>query len=167
MKFKLLNFFLFQLGWFALILGAAWNKTYLALLIGLIIIGFHLSIISNKLNELKLILAAGLIGFVFDGFLQYFQFIIYNSAVWAFPLTPIWIVMLWMIFAITINHSLVWLKNRKTLTIFFGAIGGPLAYLAGEKLGAITIVDPLSIVLLSLGWATITPLLIWISKKYV
>ena len=75
--------------------------------------------------------------------------------------------MLWMIFAITINHSLVWLKNRKTLTIFFGAIGGPLAYLAGEKLGAITIVDPLSIVLLSLGWATITPLLIWISKKYV
>ena len=50
MKFKLLNFFLFQLGWFVLILGAAWNKTYLALLIGLIIIGFHLSIISNKLN---------------------------------------------------------------------------------------------------------------------
>ena len=56
MKFKLLNFFLFQLGWFALILGAAWNKAYLALLIGLIIIGFHLSIISNKLNELKLIM---------------------------------------------------------------------------------------------------------------
>ena len=72
--------------------------------------------------------------------------------------------MLWMIFAITLNHSLVWLKNRISLSVIFGAIGGPLAYLAGEKLGAIIITQQLSLVLLSIGWALITPFLISIGK---
>ena len=165
MKFKIINFLLFQIGWFILILGAAWDKTFIAVLLGLVILAIHISMIDQKLNELKLLLIAGVIGFLFDGFIQYYQFIIYNSPGWSFPLTPIWIIMLWMIFAITLNHSLVWLKNRISLSVIFGAIGGPLAYLAGEKLGAIIITQQLSLVLLSIGWSLITPFLISIGKN--
>jgi len=165
MKFKIINFLLFQIGWFILILGAAWDKTFIAVLLGLVILAIHISMIDQKINELKLLLIAGVIGFLFDGFIQYYQFIIYNSPGWSFPLTPIWIIMLWMIFAITLNHSLVWLKNRISLSVIFGAIGGPLAYLAGEKLGAIIITQQLSLVLLSIGWSLITPFLISIGKN--
>ena len=165
MKFKIINFLLFQIGWFILILGAAWDKTFIAVLLGLVILAIHISMIDQKINELKLLLIAGVIGFLFDGFIQYYQFIIYNSPGWSFPLTPIWIIMLWMIFAITLNHSLVWLKNRISLSAIFGAIGGPLAYLAGEKLGAIIITQQLSLVLLSIGWSLITPFLISIGKN--
>jgi len=164
MKFKIINFILFQIGWFILILGAAWDKTFISVLLGLGIIAIHLLMIDQKLSELKLLFIAGLIGFLFDGFIQYYQFIIYNSPGWSFPLTPIWIIILWMIFAITLNHSLVWLKKRIILSSIFGAIGGPLAYLAGEKLGAIMITQQLSLVLLSIGWALITPLLMSIGK---
>ncbi|MDC0182594.1 DUF2878 domain-containing protein [Nitrosomonadales bacterium] len=164
MKFKIFNFILFQLGWFILILGAAMNETFTAVILSLSLLAVHLLIIDQKLNEIKLILIAGFIGFLFDGIIQYYKLIIYNSPGWEFPLTPIWIIILWMFFAITLNHSLVWLRNRMILSSIFGAIGGPLAYLAGEKLGAIIITQQLSLLLLSIGWALITPFLISIGK---
>ena len=73
--------------------------------------------------------------------------------------------MLWMIFAMTLNHSLAWLSQKIYISIFFGAIGGPLAYVAGEKLGAITLLSNNSIITLSIGWALITPILIIIANK--
>ena len=73
MKFKILNFILFQLGWFILILGAAWNETFTAVILSLSILALHLSIIDQKLSEIKLILIAGFIGFLFDGIIQYCQ----------------------------------------------------------------------------------------------
>jgi len=74
-------------------------------------------------------------------------------------------VMLWMIFAMTLNHSLAWLSQKYYLSILFGAIGGPLAYIAGEKLGAITLLSSNSIIMLCVGWALITPVLLIIANK--
>ena len=68
-------------------------------------------------------------------------------------------------FAITINSSLSWLKKKLNLSILFGAIGGPLAYLAGEKLGAVTLLTSDALIIISTGWAIITPLLIFVSNK--
>ena len=115
--------------------------------------------------DLKLIIIAGLIGLLFDGVLLNFDLIIYNDPGLPYPYTPIWIVMLWMIFAMTLNHSLAWLSQKYYLSILFGAIGGPLAYIAGEKLGAITLLSTNSIITLSVGWALITPILLIIANK--
>ena len=68
-------------------------------------------------------------------------------------------------FAITLNSSLSWLKKKIKLSALFGAIGGPLAYLAGEKLEAVTILSPNAIIVIAIGWAIITPLLIIITNK--
>ena len=73
--------------------------------------------------------------------------------------------MLWMIFAMTLNHSLAWLSQKIYLSILFGALGGPLAYIAGEKLGAISLLSTNSIISLSIGWAVITPILLIIANK--
>ena len=51
------------------------------------------------------------------------------------------------------------------LAAIFGAVGGPLAYIAGEKLMAVTIINTSTIFILSLGWAIITPLLISFGEK--
>ena len=165
MIFKITNFILFQLAWFICVLGAAYNQTYFALMISVIILLVHFALIKKRLLELKLILAAGIFGFLFDGVLLNFDLIIYNDPGLPYPITPIWIVMLWMIFAMTLNHSLAWLSQKYYLSILFGAIGGPLAYIAGEKLGAITLLSSNSIIMLCVGWALITPVLLIIANK--
>ena len=66
----------------------------------------------------------------------------------------------------TLNHSLSWLKGRIIISSVFGFVGGPLAYIAAEKLGAITITSSQTIFILALGWAIITPTLIFLSGKY-
>ena len=165
MKSKLINFVLFQAGWFALILGAAYERIIEALIFSVIIIIVHLKIIPNRMDDIKLFFYAGIAGFVFDGILQYNNLILYSSPVWPYPLTPLWIIILWVMFAMTLNHSLSWLKGRILLAGLFGVIGGPLAYIAGEKLGAITITETQTLFVLSIGWAFITPLLVYLSEK--
>ena len=165
MIFKITNFILFQLAWFICVLGAAYNQTYFALMISVIILLVHFALIKKRLLELKLILAAGIFGLLFDGVLLNFDLVIYNDPGLPYPITPIWIVMLWMIFAMTLNHSLAWLSQKYYLSILFGAIGGPLAYIAGEKLGAITLLSSNSIIMLCVGWALITPVLLIIANK--
>ena len=91
--------------------------------------------------------------------------VLYANHGWSYSITPLWIIVLWMGFAITLNSSLSWLKKKIKLSALFGAIGGPLAYLAGEKLEAVTILSPNAIIVIAIGWAIITPLLIIITNK--
>jgi len=157
---NILNFALFQLGWFACILGAAHNYVYLALVFSATLILLHLKITSCNIADIKLFGLAVLIGAFFDGFLQFQQLILYNNPGWPYPLPPLWILCMWVIFAMTLNHSLKWMQGRLVLSVIFGLIGGPLAYIAGEKLGAISVASPIALYLLAAGWAIITPFLV-------
>ena len=80
---------------------------------------------------------------------------------------PYWIVAMWALFATTVNLSLRWLKGRLWLALILGAIGGPLAYFAGYRFGAVTFLESTTaLILLSLGWALWTPLLVLASGRY-
>jgi len=69
---------------------------------------------------------------------------------------------LWALFSSTLNVSLRWMRGRTALAIVFGAIGGPLAYLAGEKLGAMQLVaQPHALLALASGWAMA---MFWLSR---
>lgn len=165
MKANILNFILFQLGWFVCILGAAYNYVYEAIFMSLVIIFLHLKVTKNNTNDLKLFIFALTIGFFFDGFLQLQQLIVYFNPGWPYPLPPLWILVMWVIFAMTLNHSLKWMKGRVLIAMLFGLIGGPLAYLAGEKLNAIILNSSSTLYILAIGWAIITPLLMKLSEK--
>ena len=153
------------MGWFVCILGAAWNYTYIAIAISIGILFLHLYLTDKNANDIKLSAIAATLGFIFDGFMQFNNMIIYNNPGVPYPFTPIWIVILWILFAITLNHSLAWLKGRTSLAMLFGLMGGPLVYLAGEKLMAVTIASPNTLIVLAIGWALITPLLISFGEK--
>ena len=163
MKHKLINFILFQSIWFILILAEA-HESFYGLVIGFLLILVQYWHGKLMVPDFKLILASVIVGFAHDTSLNYFKFIQYNIDFNTYY-SPFWIIGLWISFALTINHSLAWLGNKKLLQMIFGLIGGPLAYIAGEKLGAIYMINTMTLYALALSWACITPLLFQFKKK--
>ena len=170
-KNTVINFVLFQAGWFACVLGAANKLPWFGVIFLGIFLIWHLSHANQPKLELILIAIALLIGGLYDLIMTRNQLLTYQSHGWITALPAAWILALWAEFAMTLNVSLRWLKNIKTgrwfIAILFGAIGGPLAYIGAAKLGAVTIdALPLSYVALSVGWAIITPILLLLSDKF-
>lgn len=166
-----LNFILFQIAWFACVLGAANAKPWLGVLITAVILAWHLYQSKNLTNELKLLMYTVVIGAFLDQALVSFNLVNYlhhgwhQSHAWNQSIVPVWILTLWLAFATTLNMSLAWMQKRYFVGFIFGMIGGPLAYLAAEKLGAVTIASQLSFVVLAVGWAMITPTLLYIARR--
>ncbi|NBO87952.1 MAG: DUF2878 family protein, partial [Burkholderiaceae bacterium] len=63
---KIWNFVLFQIGWFACILGAAHQQLSLAITIALICIGIYLWLYQNARSELELLLKVFIYGLIAD-----------------------------------------------------------------------------------------------------
>src|SRR5690606_13254728 len=74
-----------------------------------------------------------------------------------------WIMLLWMGFAMSLNHSLAWLQGRHWLAALFGAVGSVASVLAGVRLGAASAPAGLWPLALCYGlvWAALVPALAW------
>lgn len=159
------NFILFQTGWFACVLGAAYNYPIVGSIIALMIIGYHLLFASEWHLELLLVIVAMILGFAWDSYLVYTGWIAYPNGQLSVDTAPYWIVVMWGLFTITLNVSLKWLKNRLVYSVLFGAVGGPLAYYAGARLGALELIVPQNaIIALAIGWAFFTPVLLHLTN---
>lgn len=165
MKNMILNIVLFQLGWFACVLSAASNQPVFGAIIAVVIISIHLLISKQHKEELRIIAVAMVIGLVWDSLIVSMGWITYQSGMLVSFMAPYWIVLMWALFATTLNLSLSWLKDKLLLAALFGAIAGPVAYYAGVKLGAVEFNNEIySLIALSIGWAIFTPLLLKIAK---
>lgn len=167
MKATIVNFILFQVGWLACVLSAAKGFPLLGVVVASGIVIFHLWRAHLPLAEVKLILLALLIGAVWDSILVWQGLLIYQQGMLLPFLAPYWIIVMWALFATTLNVSLRWLKGRLLFAIIFGAIGGPLAYYAGQRLGAVEFSETIyALSALLVGWAVFTPLLMMLSDRY-
>ena len=73
---------------------------------------------------------------------------------------------LWLNFAATLNVSMAWLRGSYIPAAAFGAVGGPLAYYSGAKLGAMEALPTTTeMLLLAIGWGFMTPLLVWYASR--
>jgi hypothetical protein len=161
----LINFIGFQIGWFACVIGAAQGYTLLPVLCALSIVVFHLYR-NTTYVELYIIVVACVIGFVWETLLVNSGWLSYSVTGDSILVAPVWLVAMWALFATTINHSMAWLRSRWVLASLMGAVFGPLAFIAGENLGAVQFIDRhLALLALALGWALLMPLLLWIAKK--
>ncbi len=166
MKLTLTNFVLFQIGWFACVLGSAYSYPLLGTLIAILIVSYHILRSAQPGQEVWLVMLAIGIGGSWDSLLVWMQWITYNNGMWAENMAPYWIVALWALFATTLNVSLRWMKGRWFLAVLSGAIAGPLAYYGGHRLGAVYFPDiSTAMIALSLGWAVFMPLLLLISQR--
>ncbi|MDB2649591.1 DUF2878 domain-containing protein [Porticoccaceae bacterium] len=162
----LVNFIGFQVGWFACVLGAANDKELLGMIIALGVIIYHVVTQGDLRKELKLILVALAIGLLWETWVLNLDILRYPSHPESLFWAPSWLVMMWALFATTINLSMGWLKGRWALSVLMGAVFGPLAFIGGEKLGAVVFLDStLSIITLSVGWGLLMPLLLWTAER--
>lgn len=166
-----INFVLFQIGWFACVIGAAKQMPWLGVAVVIAIIIWHLTQAKQAKKELQLLFITLVIGGTFDQIMLNHELISYQAHGWSNSIVPVWILALWAEFVTVLNVSLRWMKELKTLvrwlvSVLFGAIGGPLAYIGAEKLGAVTLNNlPISYIALGVGWAILTPLLLKLSEK--
>jgi hypothetical protein len=162
-----LNFAAFQIGWLSSVIGGAQQMPWLGPLAVMIAIAIHFHIARRPRQELLLILSCAAIGAVFDSALVASGWVEYKSGLFSESLAPYWIVTLWMLFATTLNVSMRWLRGRDALAVVFGLVGGPLSYLAGQKLGGITLVnEAAALIALGIGWAAIMPVLLRLSALF-
>ena len=161
MKKTLINLALFQLGWLVCVLGGnvyAIVFTLLALLI-------HQWLILDNRLEWKLI---GVI--VFCGCL--WDIAMAQTGVIRFPDTmlagiPLWLVCLWLLFATTFMHSLLWLRRYLWLAVPLGGVFGPLSYWFGANLADAELRAPVivSLAIMGAGWAVLFPCGIYYAAK--
>ena len=160
------NFILFQIGWFSCVLGAANGIAWLGPLVVLAAVLIHLKLSLRPAAELRLILLAVVIGLVADSLILATGWISYPAGVLVEPLAPYWIVAMWALFATTLNVSMGWMRGRPLLAVVMGAVGGPLSYLAGQKLGGIELNQTTyALAALAVAWAVAMPLLSWLAAR--
>jgi hypothetical protein len=148
------NAVLFQIGWFACVLGGTgpW------LLVPAAILCVHFFWISSWAAEGKLVVTVVLAGSAIDSFLL-------QTGVFEFPgdslIVPLWLAALWAMLATTLNHCLAWTARRVWLASLLGAVSGPLSYFAGATLSDVRL--PLeqltTLAILVTVWAVVFPLL--------
>jgi hypothetical protein len=163
---NLINYLLFQGGWFVCVLGAAAGHPWLAGASGFSLVVIHLSLVRNPTREGMLLMFSLLLGIFVDA-------LHIGTGVLSFPtgsihpsLPPPWILVLWLQFAMTLHYSLAWLTGRYWLGAVLGGCSGALAYWAGVRLGAAAFDDSLFRCLLQIGlcWAIVMVILIKVAE---
>ena len=150
--FNLVNFIAYQLVWFAILISASRGQAWVGIVLALLLAAAHLAL-RRESRELRLIGVALLLGLVVDSTLAFTGQVRFADA-WPRELAPCWMLALWIAFATTLNHSLWWLMIRPWAAAIAGAIGGPLAYFAGSKIGALSMAVPAAALpLIALLWA--------------
>ena len=163
----IINFVLFQIAWFACVIGAAKQMPWLGVIVTFVVVVWHLMQAKPAKPEIILLLIALVIGAAFDQLMHSTNLITYQAHGWSDSLVPAWILALWAGLVTALNMSLRWMRGKWLVMVSFGAIGGPLAYMSAEKLGAVTLNSmPTTYVALGLGWAILTPVLVLLSQKF-
>jgi len=136
-------------------------------LVAAAVIGLHLALARRAFPEALLIVAASLIGLVWDSALIAIGLFTYPSGVLVPGLAPYWMIALWAVFATSLNLSMGFLKGRPWLAALVGGIGGPVSYLAGGRLGGLEMSDPtLALGAQAIGWAVLLPVLTHLAARW-
>ena len=130
-----INLLGYQVAWLITVTGASHGKVWPAWLASSVLCFGHLATSSWRGLDVRLIALSALLGSILDGCLVSTGILQYSTPSPAVPIvgTPLWIVALWIAFSTTLTRSLGWLRGRMGLTVIFGAVGGPLAYLAAAR----------------------------------
>ena len=164
--YRIFNAIGFQTAWWACIAGVGQGLELPALGYCAVLAGAHLFYVDNRPQELQLAAAALAIGVVVDSALQYFSVIhFYGWALW--DVSPFWLWALWVLFAMTLNASLSFLKTQPLwLSGAAGLLFGPLTYYAGAKLGAASFDASVTHVLaLALAWMLALPVMVMVATR--
>jgi len=168
MRDRIINWGLYQAGWFAMVLGAARGYPWAGAGVGLVLVGVHVSLSRERKPEIMTILLIGAMGTLVDSAQAFAGVFVFESGYWSYWVVPCWLTVMWMQFATLFHFILSWLSERYVLSAFLGAAGGPAAFLAGEKLGGV--IFPMgtvhSLFILAGVWSVVTPVCVFIAGRF-
>jgi hypothetical protein len=157
---SLLNVALFQAGWWACVLGAVDEQPWIGVTAVAVILALHVARAARPRREWALAAIAAVAGALFENALARSGWVRYGAAGSSAAFAPLWIVAMWPLFATTLNVSLRRMRAHPGLAALLGLIGGPLAYYAGARLGALDLASPgMALAAIAVGWAILTPAL--------
>ena len=153
----------FQVVWFACALGAGSERSWPGVAAAVCFISANLLRSSQRSRDLLLIAGAVALGSIVDTVLVGGGFVAYVDSGWRLGVSPAWTLALWGAFAVTVPKSYSWLLGRPLLAATLGGTGGALAYAAGARLGALSVLDPSggSWTAIALAWAAALPAIVW------
>ncbi len=167
---NLVNFVAFQAVWFSAVVGASKALWWPGPLAATVFAIAHLLSPMRIRGDGFLIAVALLLGAVVDSAYAFSGTLTYAAPFPSEHLAPLWILALWVGFALTLNHSLAYLAHRPLFATVAGAIVGPISYWsAGRAFDAVTLGDPLwrSVLALSFGWAIAMLVLSLVARRSV
>ncbi|MCW4149809.1 DUF2878 domain-containing protein [Halomonas sp. 18H] len=122
----------FQLGWLACVLGGS--------LIGLvtvaILLALHLRFMAYP-GEWRWLAGFALLGLGVDGGLALAGGFQFPDDAWRLGPLPVWLWLLWPLFASTLHHGLAWLWPHPRLAMLGGALSAPMSYFGGARLAEV------------------------------
>jgi hypothetical protein len=166
----LVSFIAFQLCWLACVGGAARGFPWLGPVAVAAFIAVHLRTIPSgpeRSRHAWVLGLAGALGYAADSALVLGGVLTFPPhAVLGWPST-VWMVALWVLQAATLRGVMSWMQGRFTLAAVLGAVGGPMAYLAGERMGAAALgpSHAVALGLIAVEWAFAMPLLVWAEQR--
>ncbi len=152
----------YQAVWFASVGGAGAGLAWAGPLAAAIFVAATLAFGGRARADLRLLAVALPLGILLDtafaasGWLRYAE-----PWPWTWA-APVWIWSLWAGFAMTLNHSMAFLRERPLAAAVLGLFGGPLAYWAAAgAFDAVSFGAPVAWVMgaLAIGWAVVLPVL--------
>lgn len=157
----LINVAGFNAVWFSSVLGAANGMPWLGPLAFVPFCALTLIQGRKAAADVTAMLVCAGVGLILDSSYVWMGLVSYASPWPSAQVLPIWLLTMWLNFAITMNHSLAWLSPRPWLAALFGGFGGATSYYAGFRLGALTFEAPplLVVTVIGIAWAIALPLL--------
>jgi hypothetical protein len=167
MSTRTLNYVLYQTGWFSAVLGAAWHYEAAGVALALALTTTHVVLSREPGIETGLIAAALAAGLLVES-VQMAAGTYRASPSLPAGMPPAWLLTLWAQFATTFRYSLRGVLRHPARAAAFGAIGGPLAFLAADGLGALTLIAPIGLGLLRIGlmWTGALLLFSWLTRRW-
>ena len=133
----IINAISFQVVWFICVQGTS----LFAVLATLVLIIIYQYSFKPRPKIWKLLIVFSLIGYIGDNIIAAAFKVNYAGV--ALPLfesltSPFWLLALWLSFATTLNHSMLWLFNKSYITLIVAIFIVPFSYFAGITLSGST-----------------------------
>lgn len=163
---RLVHACLFQVCWFACVVGASQGWPALGPLLVVVLLPLHLWWRGGFSREATYLATAALLGFGADSALVLAGVLRFPAHTSLGQPSPLWMVALWVAFAATLPVSMAWLGRRSAVAVAAGAIAGPLSYQAGVALGALEWGPhpAQGVMAVAAEWALSLPFLFWVSR---